>query len=49
MKIKFYSKAINFTSLLLNVCIKAEWWKMAKSLTEFRKNHLALQMRKLMN
>jgi hypothetical protein len=49
MRIKIYSRAISFTSIILNACIKAQWWKMAKSLTEFRKNHLALPMRKLMD
>ena len=49
MRIKIYSRAISFTSIMLNACIKAEWWKMVKYLTEFRKNRLALPMRKLMN
>jgi len=47
MKIKFYSILINITSFLLNECIKAEMWKFAKHLTEFRKTHLAVPMRKL--
>jgi hypothetical protein len=33
---------------MLNACIKAQWWKIAESLTKFRKNHLAQPMRKLM-
>ena len=49
MRIKIYSRAISFTSIMLNACIKAQWWKIAESLTKFRKNHLALPMRKLMN
>ena len=45
MKVKLYSKAISFTSVLLNICIKNEWWRMVKKITEFRKTRLAPHMR----
>lgn len=48
MKVKIYSKAINFTSVLVNICVKAHWWDMVKTLTEFRKKQLALPLRKML-
>jgi hypothetical protein len=48
MKIKVYSKAISFTSTLLNLCVKVHWWNMVKTLTEFRKNRLASPLREML-
>jgi hypothetical protein len=46
MKIRFYSEVLNLTSRLLNICVKAELWGFAKSLMEFRKNHISKILRK---
>jgi hypothetical protein len=45
MKLIVYNNFLNITSSLLNFCVRYQFWKMAKSLVEFRKRHIASPMR----
>jgi hypothetical protein len=49
MKIKFYSSAISYTSLILNLCIRNGWWKMVDIMLKLRKNYLAKEMRQILS
>jgi hypothetical protein len=45
MKIEIYKRFLNTTSFALNVCVKKHWWNMAAKLIEFRKKHVATNLR----
>ena len=46
MKLMVYNNFLNFTTRLLNICVRYQMWFFAKSLINFRKQHIAFTMRK---
>lgn len=45
MKIKVYTRFLNMTSFLLNICVKKQKWNYANKIIEFRKKHIAKTLR----
>ena len=45
MKLKVYTRFLNLTSFLLNICVKRQMWDYAAKIIEFRKNHIAKTLR----
>jgi hypothetical protein len=47
--LKLYSRALNMTSKLLNLCIKLRLWKTARIVLNIRKKHIVTKLRKGLN
>lgn len=46
MKLILYNRILDFTSFLVNLTIKMEWWSLTMKLINFRKKHIVLGLRK---
>jgi hypothetical protein len=47
--VKLYSKALNITSKLLNICVKLRLWKTARIISNVRKKYIATKLRITLN
>lgn len=45
MKKFYYNKTLDFTSMILNLCIRFKRWGWVKHVAEFRKNHIVSSLR----
>lgn len=44
--VKLYSKSIDVTSKLLNLCVKLRLWKATRIILDLRKKHIVIKLRK---
>jgi hypothetical protein len=44
--VKLYSKSIDVTSKILNLCVKLQLWKAARIILDLRKKHIVIKLRK---
>jgi hypothetical protein len=44
--VKLYSKSIDVTSKILNLCVKLRLWKVARIILDLRKKYIVIKLRK---
>jgi hypothetical protein len=44
--VKLYSKSIDVTSKILNLCVKLRLWKAARIILDLRKKYIVIKLRK---
>ena len=44
--VKLYSKSIDLTSSLLNICVRLRLWKATRIILDLRKKHIVIKLRK---